>query len=682
MACTRTCTQSYANVCSSVLGRSTDLDFTARRIPKPIRFATGLRGTHGETRCYIEYVADMLWSNWGNSMTSRARRRQKLDKALPASGSDPYEFACGAARVSGQRQARALVAGIALALSACAVDQKTGAQSFAGIKVSDDPCAKTATTVGAILGGIAGGVIASQQSKRDDVRLAAVAAGATIGGFIGRDIDRRRCELFKIAKKHNVELSVAEFTVPEGALPTPGSAGAQQPTRTGTATSSSATASSRSAASGLTVAVRDSGRQFEPGSDQLTPQARAYFADIAEQYSYSKQAQRLAASATKEDRDAIETLRSKRILLVGHTDDTGSSRANADLSERRAMAVARVFRDQEISDSQLFYQGAGETLPVGDNHTEEGRTQNRRVEIVDVTDDATLHKYLALRTQRVEFYRPAPPESIPTVATAQAPAGSSGTAASRTAAVPPATPNRAPTTATTQRPSGTPPQPDTSSARTASTSPTQVAPQPAATQAPRAAAQTATAVAFDFGGNPASVNTAAADFGREIGPKPSFSLISTAYAAGGPVVPTCSSDRPRVSNGVKSLRDQKSISVTEYMPGLYNTSWMDTVNNNLVGLANVTVLRDGGAPGNKPNLYVYKNYKAGSGAKPDFAGQPEVNAYRGDKAILYRVFVDGPIRCMDVVFPYDNSGEARNSNLFYDKQSNLYVASFKPKVAR
>lgn len=613
-------------------------------------------------------------------MTSRAVRRRLMGGKAPTSRPVFDGIACARGQVNGHGHTRALVAGLALALSACAVDQKTGAQSFAGIKVSDDPCAKTATAVGAVLGAIAGGVIANQASKRDDVRVAGVAAGAAIGGLIGRDIDRRRCELFKIAKKHNVEMSVAEFTLPEGALPTPGSAGAQQATRNSAATSGSATATSRSAASGLTVAVRDSGRQFEPGSDQLTPQARAYFTDIAEQYSYSKQAQRLTSSSTKDDRDALELLRSKRILLVGHTDDTGSSRANADLSERRAMAVARVFRDQAISDSQLFYQGAGETLPVGDNHTEDGRAQNRRVEIVDVTDDATLHKYLALRTQRVEFYRPAPPESTTAVA-AQAPAGPPVAAGNRTA-VPPAATNRAPTTATTPRPPGTPPQPGTSSARTASATPTQVAPQPAAAQAPRTATQTATAVTFDFGGNPASVNTAAADFGREIGPKSSFSLISTAYAAGGPVVPTCSSDRPRVSNGVKSLRDQKSISVTEYMPGLYNTSWMDTVNNNLVGLANVTVLRDGGAPGNRPNLYVYKNYRAGSGAKPDFASQPEVNAYRGDKAILYRVFVDGPIRCMDVVFPYDNSGEARNSNLFYDKQSNLYVASFKPKVAR
>ena len=187
---------------------------------------------------------------------------------------------------------------------------------------------------------------------------------------------------------------------------------------------------------------------------------------------------------------------------------------------------------------------------------------------------------------------------------------------------------------------------------------------------------------FDFGGSPASTVTAAADFGHEIQAKPTLSLISAAQAGAGPVVPSCSSDRPRVSNGVKSLRNQKDISVTQYMPGLYNTSWMDTVNGNLVGLSNVAVLRDGGSPANKPNLYIFKGYVTGSRAAPDFTAQPEVNAYRGDKAILYRVFVDGPVKCMDVIFPYDNSGEAGNSNLFYDKQSDLYVATFKPKLAR
>jgi hypothetical protein len=133
---------------------------------------------------------------------------------------------------------------------------------------------------------------------------------------------------------------------------------------------------------------------------------------------------------------------------------------------------------------------------------------------------------------------------------------------------------------------------------------------------------------------------------------------------------------------VKSLRDQKSISIAEYMPGLYSTSWMDTVNGNLVGLSNVAVLRDGGSPAMQPNLYIYRAYKPNSGAKPDFAATPEVNVYRGDKALLYRVFVDGPVKCMDLLFPYENTGEAKNASLFYDRERDLYVATFKPRLAR
>jgi len=279
-----------------------------------------------------------------------------------------------------------------------------GAQSFASVKVSDDPCAKTATAVGAVLGGIAGAVLANQLNHRTDTKVAGIAAGAAVGGLIGRDIDKRRCELYRISRKHNVEVTVAEVATPSGPLPPPGEL---QASAVGEKTQFQLDQQqSRSAAdtvSGLSVTVRDSGRQFEPGADQLNSDARAYFREIAEQYSYVHQVHRLGLNATKEDRDAVDSLRSRRILLIGHTDDIGNSRDNADLSERRALAVAKVFRDQGIEDLQLFYQGAGETLPMADNHTDEGRSRNRRVEIVDVTDDSAFHKFLATRKQRLEY---------------------------------------------------------------------------------------------------------------------------------------------------------------------------------------------------------------------------------------------------------------------------------------
>ena len=553
----------------------------------------------------------------------------------------------------------AIAVAAALSLPGCVVDPKTGAQSFAGVKVSDDPCAKTATVVGAFVGAIAGGVAANQINHRTDTRVAGIAAGAAIGGLIGRDIDKRRCELYAISKKHNVEITIANVAVPQGQLPPPGAEQAP-PVRGGTQqpqANQQQDQKTGDTVSGLSVTVRDSGHQFDAGADQLNPQARAYFSEVADQYSYAKQAQKLGANAPKDDKDAVELLRSKRILLIGHTDDTGSSRGNADLSERRAMAVARVFRDQGVSDSQLFYQGAGETLPIADNRTDEGRSKNRRVEIVDVTDNTSFQKFLATRKQRIEYYRPA---STTVVAVAANPTLPAQTAQSQTIAKAPP----APADKTAAETKGSPVAPVSSPGVSSSTG------------------ATSTYGVIDFGGSPASTLTPVADFGKEIVPKPGFSLISAAQAANGPVVPSCSADRPRVSNGVKSLRDQKDISITEYMPGLYNTSWMDTVNGHLVGLSNVAVYRDGGSPANKPSVYIFKGYKQGSGARPDFTAQPQVNAYRGDKAILYRVFVDGPLKCMDLLFPYDNSGEVRNSNLFYDRQSNLYVVVFKPRLAR
>ena len=73
-----------------------------------------------------------------------------------------------------------------------------------------------------------------------------------------------------------------------------------------------------------------------------------------------------------------------------------------------------------------------------------------------------------------------------------------------------------------------------------------------------------------------------------------------------PIVPTCSADRPRAANGVKSLATQKDLPMSDYVPGLYNTSWSDNVNGNLVGLTNVEVPRDGGVVAGKPTLLIWK----------------------------------------------------------------------------
>jgi len=71
------------------------------------------------------------------------------------------------------------------------------------------------------------------------------------------------------------------------------------------------------------------------------------------------------------------------ILLAGHTDNMGEEDYNQNLSERRAEAVRQALIDSYgIDGNRLKARGYGESQPVADNGTEEGRYQNRRVEVI------------------------------------------------------------------------------------------------------------------------------------------------------------------------------------------------------------------------------------------------------------------------------------------------------------
>jgi outer membrane protein OmpA-like peptidoglycan-associated protein len=72
-----------------------------------------------------------------------------------------------------------------------------------------------------------------------------------------------------------------------------------------------------------------------------------------------------------------------QLLVVGHTDMTGSMDANRKLSQARAESVVRALVSQHgVSESRLKGYGVGPLAPVATNDTEEGRAKNRRVELV------------------------------------------------------------------------------------------------------------------------------------------------------------------------------------------------------------------------------------------------------------------------------------------------------------
>ncbi len=70
-----------------------------------------------------------------------------------------------------------------------------------------------------------------------------------------------------------------------------------------------------------------------------------------------------------------------RAIIVGHTDSVGTDRYNQTLSERRAQVVVAQLVDLGVNHDQLEWRGEGESHPIADNHTSDGRAKNRRVEV-------------------------------------------------------------------------------------------------------------------------------------------------------------------------------------------------------------------------------------------------------------------------------------------------------------
>ncbi len=69
------------------------------------------------------------------------------------------------------------------------------------------------------------------------------------------------------------------------------------------------------------------------------------------------------------------------VIVIGHTDASGAASYNQSLSEKRAKAVADYLVSQGVDGGVLSSKGMGESSPIADNDTTEGRAQNRRVEL-------------------------------------------------------------------------------------------------------------------------------------------------------------------------------------------------------------------------------------------------------------------------------------------------------------
>ena len=99
---------------------------------------------------------------------------------------------------------------------------------------------------------------------------------------------------------------------------------------------------------------------FEFDSAQLTSNARSVLNGVAE---------RLVSNPDV------------RVSIEGHTDSRGSDEYNKNLSQERAESVASYLASQGVDANRMRAVGYGEERPIASNETEEGRFQNRRVEL-------------------------------------------------------------------------------------------------------------------------------------------------------------------------------------------------------------------------------------------------------------------------------------------------------------
>jgi OOP family OmpA-OmpF porin len=85
--------------------------------------------------------------------------------------------------------------------------------------------------------------------------------------------------------------------------------------------------------------------------------------------------------------DFVKKYPGYQVSIEGHTDGIGSEKYNQGLSERRAAAVKEYLLQHGVPEAQrLKTVGYGKSRPIADNSTEKGRFENRRVEILILSE--------------------------------------------------------------------------------------------------------------------------------------------------------------------------------------------------------------------------------------------------------------------------------------------------------
>lgn len=468
--------------------------------------------------------------------------------------------------------------------------------------------------LGAIAGAAAGYAISGE-----DGAVAGGLLGGAIGCAAGYAWQSRLQELDRIAKEENLKIKVEQLTVASSAV---------------------VTAVPKDA--GLVTLIEDTG-MFATGSDQLTESGKRAVEKLAAMYA----APAKQAAATADPVAAAKQANDRRLLVVGHSDATGSAEFNQKLSERRAKTVGKALVQAGIAPTSIYYQGAGASRPVADNSDPLLRGQNRRVEIVELANEQALVMRAESEAGNTKYLQYG--------------------------------------TSTTKKPRATVAQKTPTTSTPVVSAPAVKAPVSVATTAPAATVKPAPQgkALVDFAGQPANQYTW--DMAQRIQPKSSgFELISSAHASDIPMA-SCEADMPRSSGEVLSMADDKPLvkhATRDYLAGYNNRVWANTVNGHLVTVSPVSILRENAQVDRQPILQVVKGYEQNTKGKVQTINAV-ANTFEGESQILYRVFAKdskAAVSCMDIVFSKGNAS-AQEGALFYQAGNDTYVASIVPVLA-
>jgi len=207
----------------------------------------------------------------------------------------------------------------------CAVVVLAVAVSGCGPKRQWGTCAIAGGLVGATLGAVGGGVGVDQiePTPNDWERAAGAGAGFVAGGLVGTLLGHYLCD------------PPAEAPAPMAAEIPPPPPG--------------------------TELVEIRGTHFAFDSAQITDAGRAILDEAV---------------------SVMNRHPSINVRCEGHTDSIGSEQYNMGLGQRRADSVTAYLVDQGIDGGRITTRSFGESLPAATNDTDDGRAQNRRVEII------------------------------------------------------------------------------------------------------------------------------------------------------------------------------------------------------------------------------------------------------------------------------------------------------------